>query len=478
MKYFIVLFLLIATCVNAQPPSQLPSLLDGSTIQMPVLHKHEDPLAFIKKNVFVKVSASKNTVFTGEPILVTYKLYTSLNSHARVSKQPSFTGCSVMELSPDNEAPEVTINGKLFHVYVIRKVQIIALQEGTLQLGPACVDNIVQLMREDGSDLQDYSTTLSNDTLNIEVRPLPAMEKPKDFSGVVGEFTITANVDTNKIPVGEDAALKITIRGNGNIAGVHLPAIQWPQGTEHFDGSDTQRIDQDNFPVSGYKTFVIPFIGDKEGSISIAPVSFSYFDAKEQKYKTISTQSIPVEFTKAISRAEILKNVVTEDITNKKYLWIVVAIGVLVVIALIISSFSKPHTKRTAKAVTEKHAGEKPNVDEQKNQSLVKNKNDVMEVFAELNDLGKINAPDKFFSSARFFLIKALQSKLQAACVSEYDLVILLKESDNYTEIASSCETIFETCNRNLYSPLGEDDIREKIYFELTAVVKKMYAMN
>jgi len=475
MRYFVVLFLIIATCVNAQPPAQLPSLLDGSTIQMPVLHKHEDPLTFIKKNIFVKVSASKNTVFTGEPILVTYKLYTSLNSHARVSKQPSFTGCSVMELSSDNEPPEATINGKLFHIYVIRKVQVIPLQEGTLQLGPAYVDNVVQLMREDGSDLQDYSTTLDNDPLNIEVKPLPATEKPKDFSGVVGEFTITANVDTNKIPVGEDAALKITIRGNGNVTGVHLPSILWPQGTEHFDGSDTQRIDQDNFPVSGYKTFVIPFIGDKEGSISIAPVSFSYFDAKEQKYKTISTQTIPVEFTKAISRSEVLKNIVTEDITNKKYLWIVVAIGGFVVIALIISSFSKPHTKKTATPVVEKQVDEKQSGIEQKNNAALNGTKNPMEIFAELNDLGKINVSQKFFSSARVFLIKALQSRLEAVCESEHDLVILLKENDNYMEIASSCETIFDTCNRNLYSPLGEDDIREKIYFELTAVVKKMY---
>lgn len=471
MKYFSVLFLLITACVKAQPPAQLPSLLDGSTIQMPVLHQNEDPLEFIKKNIFVKATASKSTVFTGEPLLVTYKLYTSLNGHARVSKQPSFTGCSVTELSSDNEPLEAVISGKLFHVYVIRKVQVIPLQEGTLQLRPAYVDNVVQLMREDGSEVQDYSTTFGNDTLNIEVKPLPVANRPKDFSGIVGEFSITANVDTNKIPAGEDATLRITIRGKGNIAGVHLPSIRWPQGTEHFDGSDTQRIDQDNFPVSGYKTFAIPFIGNRVGNILIEPVSFSYFDASEEKYKTITTQTIPVEFTKAISRQEAMKNIITEDITNKKYLWIVAAIALVVIAALIISARSKPQSKKTPQLVADKQSES-----EQKEQTTLNGISSPMEVFAELNDLGKINAPDKFFSSARFFLMKALQSKLETACVSEHDLLILLKENDNYTEIALGCETIFETCNRNLYSPLAEDGIREKVYFELTAVVKKMYA--
>src|SRR5689334_18348160 len=124
MKYILFLFLLVALHVCAQTPAQLPSLLDGSTIQMPVLHEHEDPNSFIEKNIFVKVSASKSIVYAGEPILVTYKLYTSLNSQARVSRQPSFSGCSVMELSADNEPREVTINGKLFHVFIIRKVQV------------------------------------------------------------------------------------------------------------------------------------------------------------------------------------------------------------------------------------------------------------------------------------------------------------------------------------------------------------------
>jgi len=142
---------------------------------------------------------------------------------------------------------------------------------------------------------------------------------------------------------------------------------------------------------------------------------------------------------------------------------------------LIISSFSKPHTKKTATPVVEKQVDEKQSGIEQKNNAALNGTKNPMEIFAELNDLGKINVSQKFFSSARVFLIKALQSRLEAVCESEHDLVILLKENDNYMEIASSCETIFDTCNRNLYSPLGEDDIREKIYFELTAVVKKMY---
>lgn len=467
----LILFALLFIVVHIhaqQPPSQLPSLLDGTTIQMPVLNEKEDPNEFIHKNIFVKVWASKTTAYAGEPILVTYKLYTSLNSQARVSKQPAFSGCSVMELSADNEPHEATINGKLFHVFVIRRVQVIPLEEGTLQLGQAFVDNVVQLMNAEGNNIQNFSFTLSNDPLKIEVKPLPTAGKPANFSGLVGKYFIAASIDNSKIPAGEDATLKVTIKGSGNIAGLHVPAIHWPLGTEHFEGSDTQRIDLDNFPVTGYKIFEIPFIGDREGNIVFEPISFSYFDPSLQLYKTISTGSIPVVVTKAVSRKELMKDVITEDITNRKYLWIVGAIAAAVLITWFVSSRAKPHQKF------------KPHPTQEKQQPIAaeEKKDDASFVFAELNELGTISTMPEFFSSTRFFLIKALQTKLNVADVTEHDLIIVMKQQNAYIEIAITCENIFETCNRNLYSPLTEENIREKIYFEVTSVVKRMYELS
>src|SRR5215471_18577094 len=106
-RYYLFVFLILCLQLHAQtPPAQLPSLLDGTTIQMPVIHKDEDPHEFIRKNVFVKVWANKTKAFEGEPVLVTYKLYTPLNSEARVSKQPAFNTCSVTELSAEHEPHE------------------------------------------------------------------------------------------------------------------------------------------------------------------------------------------------------------------------------------------------------------------------------------------------------------------------------------------------------------------------------------
>jgi hypothetical protein len=464
----------MAAHVNAQqqPPAQLPSLLEGTT-RMPVLHDNENPDDFIRSHIFVKVSASKNTVYAGEPLLVTYRLYTSLNSQARVSKQPAFNGCSVLELSADNDIREATVNGAQFHVFTIRRVQIIPLQEGILQLAPAFVDNIVQLVHEDGSGIENFSVTLSNEPLDIEVKSLPVQGKPKDFSGLLGKFTIAANIDTNKLPAGENAILRVVIRGSGNIAGVHIPSIQWPIGTEHFEGSDTQYIDQENFPVTGYKIFEVPFIGDKEGRAVIAPIAFSYFDPLLEAYETITTNSIPITFTKAIGRNEQMKDIITEEVSNKKYLWIVGAIAAAVTGIWLVTTRRKPHQKNQIKLA------ERQNGVATKQEAVPPLlKNDASEIFAELNKLGSIQMTADFLSSTKYFLIKTLQAKLGAPSVSEHELIFLMRQSKEFSEIAMSCEVIFDTCDRNLYSLAMEENIQEKIYFELTSVVKKMYELS
>jgi hypothetical protein len=473
----IILFalLLIVATVNAQqqPPAQLPSLLEGTTVQTPVLHDNENPDDFIRHHIFVKVSTSKNTVYAGEPLLVTYRLYTSLNSQARVSKQPAFNGCSVLELSADNDIHEANISGEQFHVFTIRRVQIIPLEEGRLQLTPAYVDNIVQLIHEDGSGVENFSVTLSNEPLDIEVKPLPKRGKPKDFLGILGQFTITANIDTIKIPAGENATLRIMIQGSGNITGIHIPVIQWPIGTEHFDGSDTQYIDQEHFPIRGYKIFEVPFIGNKEGEAVIAPISFSYFDPLLEVYQTITTKSLPIKFTKAVSRNEQMKDIVVEDVTNKKYLWIIGAIAAVVTGVCVVTARLKGKQK-----TVNKQAPEKSNGTVAKQDMPPSEKDEASEIFAELNKLSSVHTTTDFLSSTKYFLIKALQAKLGAASVSEHELLFLMKQNNAFIDIAISCEVIFETCDRNLYSLSTEENVQEKIYFELTSVVKKMYELS
>ncbi|CAN5684147.1 hypothetical protein BH10BAC2_BH10BAC2_03600 [soil metagenome] len=466
----LLICILYSVLLQAQQPSaQLPALLDESFIRTPAIQGGESPETVIRKSIFVKAFASSETVYAGEPVMITYKLYASIFCRSRVNKQPSFNGCSVMEL-PYTADPEIEIiDGKTFHIYTIRRVQVIPLEAGPLQLGDAEIDNIVPFTR-DGKEQDNFSMTSRNAPLSILVKPLPEKDKPASFSGVVGSFTMDAVVDTNNVPVGDNASLCIVIKGSGNFTGIHIPFIEWPKGTEHFDGSDTQRINQDNYPVTGSKTFSIPFIGTKEGTTGIGPIAFSFYDPSVESYKTIAVEKVPVTFIKAITRNEQMQDIVKEDVGNSKYLWIVGAIAAVVIATWMIGMQLKSRKQPLP-------------VKEEKTQAPIQETVTVQqdygtEILSALNRLGNVEDDKKFLAAASYLLTTTLQLKLSAPDAGAEELFELLKSREHNAELAKYCNQIFADCNRNLYSPDAEEGIKEKLYFELSAVIKKLYPVT
>ncbi len=466
-KYISFILIIAATnCYAQQPPAQLPSLIDGGSGQLAQFREKANEL--IRKNIFVKVESGKKSVYAGEPFLVTYKFYTGLNSQARVGKQPPFNGCSVLELTTSKDPYEEEVNGKKFNVFIVRKVQLTPLQQGRLELGKAFIDNVVEIGYPDGSGSENFTTSISNEPLSVEVKPLPDVNKPKDFSGSVGHFSIEAKVDSNNITVGENAVLHIKIEGFGNMAGIRLPAIEWPGGTEHFEPSDTQHIDQLEYPVQTYAAFDVPFIGTAEGNETIPPVLFSYFDITTSSYKTIKTNPVAVTFTRPASQDAETANIVTEDVSNKKYLWIVGAIALAVALFWLASSKVKQKKIREGS-----HLQQNLQDDIFTKLTIIKEAKEPSEIFEAMHQLGTMTGEKKFLTDIKAFITMILREKLNLPAATEQELIGKLKADNN--EQAAVCENIYVTCDRNLYSPVTDENIHEEIYFELTAVVKKLY---
>ena len=68
----------------------------------------------------------------------------------------------------------------------------------------------------------------------VIVNELPESNKPPDFNGAVGSFTIHAGILAEKSMVGEKATIRIEIKGKGNLSLIEPPLIQFPNGIELF----------------------------------------------------------------------------------------------------------------------------------------------------------------------------------------------------------------------------------------------------
>lgn len=327
--------------VNPNPfGAPQPQQDEGENDIAGLLKKGEDPTDKIRKNLFVKVEVDKTDVYVGQQITATYKLYTRMPTSSQVTKVPAFTGFSAHDIELPNppQASIERVNGQPFKVFTIRKTMLFPLQPGTLELDPVEVDNTVRLYTVNRSRPQrtgdpfadifndpffkdpfgkdpfddpvfdqafgggnitykDYNYHLSSTPVRITVKPLPEAGRPDDFSGAVGNFTINATLDKSRLSTDDAGTLKLTISGAGNITLLNAPKVDFPSSFDSFDPKITDRINKNNNPFSGSRTFEYVFMPKSAGDYTVGPVKFSYFDPESRSYKTAETGSFSINVT-------------------------------------------------------------------------------------------------------------------------------------------------------------------------------------
>jgi hypothetical protein len=276
-----------------------------------VLRPGENVPDKVSKNMQLRVEADKTTVYEGQPVLATYKLFTRLKSESSMSKNPSFNGFSVIDmLPPDNNAyTKEMLNGREYNVYVIRKAQLYPLQAGTAVLDPATLDNKIQFIKYSGTNnagaysidpnaMVTENVSMSSKPVTITVKPLPETGKPASFKGAVGTFRMESLLEKDHFSTDETGKLIITIGGAGNMQLMTAPDVQWPKEVEAFDAKITDNIDKSLVPLAGTKTFEISFAVQSPGTYKIPAIQYSYFDPANGSYKVLSTQELSFHVTK------------------------------------------------------------------------------------------------------------------------------------------------------------------------------------
>ena len=296
----------------------------------PTIHRFDDYILKngenvndkVQKNLFLKLDVSKTSCFIGQPLIASYKLYTRLRSESVVTQAPSFNGFSVndLELNNNNSVKVEKYNGREYNVYTLRKVQLYPLQSGTITLDPVVADNKITFIKSDYAGaqkgdmffdmLQDFANstspqnsiveehvTMKSKPVEITVKPLPPENKPEDFKGAVGKFSLSASLEKSNITMDDAGNVKINLEGQGNIHLINPPKINWPEGIDGYEAKVTDDIDKFSVPMKGDKTFTYPFTVSKAGTYIIPAVSFSFFDPSSEKYKTLHTQQLAIRVT-------------------------------------------------------------------------------------------------------------------------------------------------------------------------------------
>lgn len=255
-----------------------------------------------KDDLLLKVDLSRNSVYKGEAVRATLKLYSRVNVvGSEGAKLPSFDGFWNQQLECEQGPFRQTLNGKVYDAYNLGEFLLYPQQSGTLTIEPAKMTVIVQMFVRNNSrsrhtffdnthDIYNLRRELTSPAVSINVKPLPAAA-PASFSGAVGRYDMEAQLSSSDIAANSAANIVLQISGSGNIGFLQQPKLVLPTSFELYDIKSTEQIRTTASGSTGFRRFEYPFIARAEGEYTIAPIEFTYFNPDSGKYITLTSQS-------------------------------------------------------------------------------------------------------------------------------------------------------------------------------------------
>ena len=227
----------------------------------------------------VEVEVSTTEPYLNAPLTYTFRyLYTAvLPTQASPTPQlPTFPDFLVEELPPLSPQTQ-RIRGKTF--WVQEQVRRLYPQRtGQIVIEPATLLLPVPRGRK----------TLKTNPLKLTVQPLPETGKPSQFSGAVGEYQISAQVDRSAIEAGRALTLSLQISGRGSMQTVTAPKLPAIPGVV-VNGPNLVES-----PVPTTRTYAYALIPARSGTLRIPAIAYIYFDPSRAVYATAQTTPIPV----------------------------------------------------------------------------------------------------------------------------------------------------------------------------------------
>lgn len=280
-------------------------------------------------DLFIKVSANKRKVHEQEPILLTYKVYTTLDLTQLEGKMPDLTGFHTQEVKlPQQKSYHVEqVNGRPYRCVTWSQYVMYPQMTGKLNIPSITFHGIVvqenravdpfEAFFNGGSGYIEVKRDIVAPGLTVEVEPLPA--RPSGFSGGVGRFNISAQLNTKDIKAGDPITLRVVVGGMGNLKLVKQPVVQFPKDFDCYDAKVTDKTKLTANGLEGNMVYDFLAVPRNQGTYTIPPVELTYYDTGANAYKTVKTQSFTLTVAKGDGKGGSIASYAVEkdqDIRN------------------------------------------------------------------------------------------------------------------------------------------------------------------
>jgi hypothetical protein len=426
---------------------------------------------------FLKFVFPNNKIYVGEAEVGRLELYLRDDvqnfGNFQITSSPTdgFSAGKLTELQNQRRRAQV---GNHVYTVVPLAVPLTAVRTGDLTLGPFAASAVVvlpgqnqggdQFFRQFFNQGEQKQITLASEPVNVESLPLPEQNKPANFTGAVGNFTMSATAGPTTVTVGDPITVRVQISGRGSLDAVTLPSQDAWNNFKTYP--PTTKLDtSDQFGFQGTKTFE-QIISPQNSDVHELPaLTFSFFNPDDGQYHTLTQAAVPLVVkaagvspmpTLAANKTSAPENQSPQDILPiKENLGTLShASAPLVVQPAFLTAQTVPVLAFLAAFIWRKrtdHLANNPRLRRQRAVAAL--------VASGMDDLKKYaaaNQPDEFFATLFRLLQEQLGERLDCPATAITENVIdehsVLRAAPQAT--LDSLRELFQLCNQARYAPV------------------------
>ncbi|WP_309477134.1 BatD family protein [Polaribacter sp. WD7] len=273
-----------------------------------------DPNYIAQQNIHLVAEVSKSSPYVGEGIYVEYRLYVSENISVydtSVTEPPQYNGFWNQDIKINGFPVKMgKYNGEDYRYIVLQKALLIPTKTGKLEIDPMKMDIVIGVPTGRADFFGNVITRnirkeFASPKKIIQPKRLPLEGKPENFTGAVGDFNFAVTLSKDILKSNESSQIKLSVTGKGNLKLFELPEVTTPTELEKYQPERKEKVRVTSSGISGSVTDTYTVVPQYKGKYKIPNVNFSYFNPKEKKYYTLSSEDLYVD---VIEGKELITN--------------------------------------------------------------------------------------------------------------------------------------------------------------------------
>jgi hypothetical protein len=428
---------------------------------------------------FGLIQTNKTTIYEGEPLLVTAKVYAKYNpSHVGNYKSYGLPGTTLKHPIGSTTSFKKSIEsykGHDYYAFNYDKNVIFPSGVGQFQIDPFRM-NLHQ-------GYQNFPI-ISNSYM-VNIKPLPN-DPPLDFIGAVGDFRLKAAIDEsqlNSLKQGDVFKLTLYVAGIGNLQNIAEPKLNLPKGFMVYgDPIVDENYSMGVHGAEGEIKYEYNIEVHKHGKTKIDGLSISYFDPHKESYIQTACEDFELNVKKdaqfiaqhssrndtprneevVIHQSGLRNNSDTADagtLFGSPLFWGGVCSPILAAFFFLFVARRKESS-----------------VDKKKSAQQMANRNSELKELLAKTKIGVVDGSSTFFSDIDLTLRTALEIEMQieeSRILNKSEIVEYLK--NDYSEVfATKTSQLFSICEQCKYGISDKSISRESMYNDLSQIIDQL----